>query len=114
MIEKKLKELRERKGYSITELAKLAKVSKSYLSQIERGLQKNPSLNFLYKIAIPLETSIESLLNEEKHSNFVILDLDEEWKILITRAIKEGLRKDDFKDYLTFLKFQAWLNEQKR
>lgn len=38
MIGKKIRKLRQKKGLSITELGKLADVSKSYLSQLERGL----------------------------------------------------------------------------
>jgi len=42
MIGERIKRLREKKGYSITELARLADISKSYLSQLERGMQCNP------------------------------------------------------------------------
>ena len=113
MIGNKIKELRTKKGYTITELSKLAKVSKSYLSQLERGLQRNPSLQFLYKIATPLDTTIEYLLKGERISSLEIPDLDEEWRILIKRAIDEGLVKEDFKEYINYLKFSMWLNKHK-
>ena len=51
MIGERIKNLREQKGYSITQLAELANISKSYLSQIERNVQKNPSIDFLMKLA---------------------------------------------------------------
>ena len=44
MIGERIKQLRLEKGYSITELAEVSGVSKSYLSYIERNLQTNPSL----------------------------------------------------------------------
>lgn len=113
MIEKKIRELRKKKGYSITELARLADVSKSYLSQIERGLQRNPSLQFLTKIAIPLETNIEYLLRGEKLSGLAVGDLDDEWNALIKKAINEGLEKEHFREYLNFLKFQTWMQQKK-
>lgn len=109
MIDQKIKELRKKKGFTISELAKLAHVSKSYLSQIERGLQKNPSLNFLSKIAIPLNTSIEYLLKGES-----VCDLDDEWRGLIKKAMEEGIGKEDFMEYINFLKFQAWINDQNK
>ncbi|MFF2450439.1 helix-turn-helix domain-containing protein [Neobacillus sp. NPDC058068] len=54
MIGERIKQLRENKGYSLTELAKLANVSMSFLSQLERGLQFNPPMHFLIKVANPL------------------------------------------------------------
>jgi XRE family transcriptional regulator, master regulator for biofilm formation len=80
MIGKKIKRLRQQKGYSITELGRLADVSKSYLSQLERGLQTNPSLQFLVKVTKPLDTSIDFLLKESKVQKSLCNELDEEWK----------------------------------
>jgi XRE family transcriptional regulator, master regulator for biofilm formation len=113
MIGKKIKRLRQQKGYSITELGKLADVSKSYLSQLERGLQTNPSLQFLVKVSKPLDTSIDLLLQESKANKCRNIDLDEEWKVLIRQAIEDGLRKEDFHEYRKYMKFQEWMREQK-
>jgi XRE family transcriptional regulator of biofilm formation len=93
MIGKRIKELRQSKGYSITELAKKAAISKSYLSQIERGLQTNPSLQFLNKLSVPLGTTIGYLLEEIKSKKHVEIELDEEWKQLIRQAIDHGSKK---------------------
>ena len=114
MIGKKIKRLRQQKGYSITELGKLADVSKSYLSQLERGLQTNPSLQFLVKVSKPLDTSIDLLLQESKANKCRNIDLDEEWKVLIRQAIEDGLKKEDFHEYRKYMKFQEWMREQKR
>ncbi|SDL91239.1 helix-turn-helix domain-containing protein [Bacillus sp. OK048] len=114
MIGKKIKRLRQKKGYSITELGRLADVSKSYLSQLERGLQTNPSLHFLVKVSKPLDTSIDYLLqnaNEQKVEDNL---LDEEWKELIQQAIEDGLKKEDFHEYRKYIKFQEWMKEQKK
>lgn len=114
MIGKRIKSLRQGKGYSISELAKQAVVSKSYLSQIERGNQTNPSLQFLKKIAIPLETSIEYLLGSSSDNFSQEIQLDDEWKLLIHQAIKEGVDKKDFKEYINFLRYQEWMKEQEK
>jgi XRE family transcriptional regulator, master regulator for biofilm formation len=115
MVGVRIKKLREQKGYSITELAELAGVSKSYLSYIERNLQNNPSLQFLSKIAVPLDTTITFLLcidDKESHP-FMDLLLDEEWRALIQKAINDGMSKDDFKNYLDYIRFTKWLNQKK-
>jgi XRE family transcriptional regulator, master regulator for biofilm formation len=114
MIGKKIKRLRQQKGYSITELGRLADVSKSYLSQLERGLQTNPSLQFLIKVSKPLDTSINYLLQESKTRKNVDNELDEEWKILVKQAIEDGLKKEDFREYRKYIKFQEWMREQKK
>jgi len=114
MIGERIKKLRKKKGYSLTELSKQAGVSKSYLSYIERDLQNNPSLKFLTKIAEQLDTSIEYLLEESKKMNHQekvqprIDTLDEEWKVLITKAIKDGMSKQDFRDFRDYIKFKNW------
>ncbi|PLT29695.1 helix-turn-helix domain-containing protein [Peribacillus deserti] len=111
MIGKEIKRIRQKKGYSISKLAKMADVSKSYLSQIERGLQTNPSLQFLMKISKPLDTNFENLFVENKHITGIGDDLDEEWKLLITQAINAGMSKDDFIKYLNFIEYQNWLDK---
>jgi len=65
---KKIMDSRISKGYSIRELAKLAEVTPSLLSQIERGLS-NPSLNTLRAISkslnMPLFTFFINSVNVE-------------------------------------------------
>lgn len=106
MVGERIKQLRTKKGYSISELAKMAGVSKSYLSYIERNVQRNPSLQFLSKIAETLETSMEYLLEEEEQ-------LDEEWVSLIKKAKDEGVSKEEFQQYLDFVKFKKWEQDRR-
>lgn len=54
MIGSNISELRKKKGMTLTELARRAKVSKSYLSNIERNLNQNPSIYVIEKIAAEL------------------------------------------------------------
>jgi XRE family transcriptional regulator, master regulator for biofilm formation len=114
MIGKKIKRLRQQKGYSITELGRLADVSKPYLSQLERGLQTNPSLQFLVKVSAPLDTSIDYLLKDTIAQKCGDNELDEEWKVLIRQAIEDGLKKEDFHEYRKYIKFQEWMREQNK
>ncbi|WP_018664686.1 helix-turn-helix domain-containing protein [Heyndrickxia acidiproducens] len=94
MIGNRIKELRLKKGLSINQLAERAGVSKSYISYIEREIRFNPSLEFLTKIAKPLDTTVEYLLQDvlTPRNNL----FDEEWESLLEEAIKEGMNKEDF------------------
>ncbi|SDK35619.1 helix-turn-helix domain-containing protein [Sediminibacillus albus] len=114
MIGNRVRNERKLKGYSITELARQAGVSKSYLSYIERNLQQNPSLQILSKIAAALDTSIDYLLEEriEEQPAEPAIILDKEWEGLFRKAVNEGMSKEDFRDLLEYVKFKNWLDEK--
>ncbi|MCM3765813.1 helix-turn-helix domain-containing protein [Neobacillus niacini] len=57
-----LQRLRKEKGLSITKLSILTGISKSYISLLERGIQTNPSLDILEKIAQALQVDVEYLV----------------------------------------------------
>ncbi|NIK76111.1 XRE family transcriptional regulator of biofilm formation [Paenibacillus castaneae] len=109
MIGERIKSLREKKGYSITKLADLAGVSKSYLSYIERNMQNNPSLQVMAKIAAPLDSNIEYLLGDESlpklHENDL---LDDEWRSIIQNAVEEGMSKGDFQVLKDLIRSNLW------
>ncbi|MDT0161376.1 MULTISPECIES: helix-turn-helix transcriptional regulator [Bacillus] len=91
-----LRKIRIERGYSLGRLAKEANVSKSYISEIERGLHNNPSISFLKKISDSLNTSLDVLMrisvSEHKET------LDKEWAQLINQAIDNGIKKEDLQD----------------
>jgi len=105
MVGIRIKKLRLMKGYSINELSERAGVSKSYLSYIERGIQKNPSLQILSKLASTLDTNLEQLLHQND-ALFSNAALDDEWIELLETAVKEGITKEEFSYCLEFLKFK--------
>ena len=57
-----LKTLREARGLNQVELAKKAKVTTAYLSQLEAGKKKNPSLDVLQRLAKALGVAVTELL----------------------------------------------------
>lgn len=61
-----LKEMRLEKGLTQKELAKLAKVSISNITQIEQKINKNPYILSLLKIAKALGVSIYDLIEIEE------------------------------------------------
>jgi transcriptional regulator with XRE-family HTH domain len=57
-----LKQIREAKGLSQLDLAKRAKVSQGYLSDLEARQKKNPGIETLRKIARALGVPVTELL----------------------------------------------------
>lgn len=112
MIGQRIKKIRKQKGLSLTELATLANISKSYLSNIERNLNKNPSIHFLVKLSKPLDVSIEYLLTGIEDEDNLVEEkeflLDKEWQNMFEKAIKEGMKKEDFREYINYIKFKIW------
>jgi Predicted transcriptional regulators len=102
-IGKRIQQLRSDKGLSISELAERADVAKSYISNVERGLQSNPSIQFLEKVATALDVSIHSILNGDPTETDQLLDHD--WQLLLKEAMASGISKSQFKE---FLEFQKW------
>ena len=62
---KKIRDLRLKRGLSLTELSRLSGVSKSYLSFIERGKQTNPSIEVIEKIAKALKIDLQTLITTQ-------------------------------------------------
>ncbi|WP_138752500.1 helix-turn-helix domain-containing protein [Paenibacillus sinopodophylli] len=105
MIGERIKALRKRNGLSLTELSQRAGVAKSYLSSIERGLQQNPSIQFLEKVGVVLKVPVEEFLNND-HSEHQSEILDLEWADLVREAMASGVSKDQFKEFLEFNKWK--------
>lgn len=63
-IGQQIKRRREEQGLSLTDLARLAGVSKGYLSEMENNRSARPSAATLFKIASALGTSVGELLGK--------------------------------------------------
>jgi transcriptional regulator with XRE-family HTH domain len=79
---------RERANLSIRELARLAKVSNPYLSQIERGIYK-PSAKVLKSLAEALQVSAETLYAQ---GGFLEADPDADIRHSVEDAVKADPR----------------------
>ncbi|MBA9026757.1 MULTISPECIES: helix-turn-helix domain-containing protein [Bacillaceae] len=102
MIGDRVKKLRQENRMSMTELAEKAGVAKSYLSSLERNLQTNPSIQFLEKIALVLQIPVDSLLHDEPVKD----GLDAEWMNIVQEAMKSGVSKDQFREFIEFNKWR--------
>lgn len=60
---RRLRELRSERGLSLSALARAAGIGKGSLSELEAGL-RNPTLETLYALALPLEVPLASLLGD--------------------------------------------------
>ena len=56
-----LRQWRERRGYSVRELARLAGVDFGTVSRIERGVM-SPTVEFLAKLALALDVTVRDLI----------------------------------------------------
>lgn len=107
MIGVKLKYLRMEKGYSITQLAKKADISKSYLSYLEKNPETNPSLQVLTKIAAALDTSPNYFMGDT--GSKACKPDSQEWINLLKDGLEEGITKEDLEEvqrYMAFIKFK--------
>lgn len=92
-IGKKVKKYREAKGLSSRELAKLAAITPSMLSQIERGLA-NPSIQTLKVLAKTLDVPTFSFFLEETNTEDLIVRSDKRKKIIVDNLTYELLSPD--------------------
>lgn len=59
-----LKKLRAQKGYSQERVARLADLSLNTVIRIESGVNKNPTIETLTKLAKALEVSVDDLIQK--------------------------------------------------
>lgn len=99
----RIQSLRLAQNLSLSELAQRAGVAKSYLSNVERNIQSNPSIQFLEKLANSLHVPLELIL----YGDAVKAEgqLDSDWHQLVKEAMASGISKSQFKE---FLEFQQW------
>lgn len=90
---------------SIIKLAERTGFAKSYISSIERGVQSNPSIQFVEKVALELDVSVNYLILGENNE----VPFDEDWIELIVEAMDSGVTKEQFREYL---EFNRWRKKQ--
>ncbi|WML45817.1 helix-turn-helix transcriptional regulator [Neobacillus sp. PS3-40] len=111
MIGNMIYEIRKKRGFTLSELAIRARISKSNLSNIERNINTNPSIDVIKKIALVLDVDLKTLLGNEivddtqKH-------LDEEWLDFVYELKKSGIEREQFQEYKSLIEFLKWKNEK--
>jgi len=61
-ISSNIKKLRTEKGYSLEKVARLADVSLNTVMRVESGVNKNPTIETLTKIAKALSVGVDDLI----------------------------------------------------
>lgn len=70
-LSEQIRKYRQEEGLSLADLARLSRVSKGYLSQLENNLHgPRPSADVLHRIATVLGTSVNDLLETQSSSDF--------------------------------------------
>lgn len=59
-----VKKIRAKKGYSLERVARLADLSLNTVVKIESGVNKNPTIDTLSKIAKALEVGVDDLISK--------------------------------------------------
>lgn len=114
MIGKNIYRIRKQRGLTLSELAERALISKSYLSNIERNLNKNPSIQVMEKIAGVLHVDLRKLLkHEEGCDEETAPPVEGEWLNFIHDLKKIGIDKENVHDYKILVEFIKWHQENK-
>ena len=92
-LSEQIRKRRQEEGLSVADLARLAQVSKAYISQLENDINGvRPSADVLFRIASALGTSVSALL--EKQDNAQLANIPEE---LQKFALAEHLPEEEIK-----------------
>ncbi|AZU63766.1 helix-turn-helix domain-containing protein [Neobacillus mesonae] len=111
MIGERIAKIRKQKGYTLTELAEKTNISKSYLSNMERNLNQNPSLAIIKRIAKVLDVDMMTLLKNGTDQNS-LHHIEKEWAEFILELKDMGVEKEQLKQYKTLIEFIKWKNEK--
>ncbi len=97
-IGRKIKRLRKEKKLTLQELSRRSGVSPGYISMLERGFKKSPTLEVLKKLAKGLDIKLSELIGEE----IIEFEQDERTKALLRAA--DELSKLDLDSLESLLK----------
>lgn len=112
MIGKNIRAIRKQQRLTLSELAERAGIAKSYLSNIERNINQNPSIQVLEKIADVLKVDIHALIDTETETETEKEEKpEEEWMDFIKELQDSGIEKEDLKEYKTVIEFIKWQNQ---
>ncbi|WP_242219245.1 helix-turn-helix domain-containing protein [Bacillus cereus group sp. BfR-BA-01380] len=113
MIGRNIYQFRKKRGLTLSELAGRAGISKSYLSNIERSINQNPSIQVMEKIALVLEADLNTLLETKTNTETnteTKQQIEKEWVDFIYELKKAGINKEKLGDYKVLIDFIKWQN----
>lgn len=111
MIGTNINKLRKKRKLTLSELSEKTKISKSYLSNIERNINKNPSIQVLEKIALVLDVNFNALLTTNRNIE-IKSPTEQEWIDFICELKKAGVEKEKLHEYQVLIDFIKWSNSR--
>lgn len=116
MLGDNIKSIREEKKLGLNETARLAGISPSYLSDIEKGNKTNPSMEVLQRIADALDVSIEEFFKSEPASQQQLKEWDDKYnpngelaeQVKFIESLKLGSPEEALKFILSQPNFMAY------
>src|SRR5690625_1906962 len=111
MIGENIQRIRSRNGLTLSELAERADISKSYLSNIERNLNQNPSIQIIERIATVLAVDYQMLIGINSVDDQIP---EEEWLDFVKELKESGVEKDELQKYKSVIEFADWQNKQSK
>ena len=107
MIGNNIYKLRKQRGLTLSELAERAKISKSYLSNIERCKNCNPSIQIIEKISNVLKVDLSVLTNSEEVTPLV----EDEWIHFIDELKAAGINIEEIRSNSMLMGYIKWRQE---
>ena len=101
-IGEKLREIREKKGFTMREVAEIIDINYSYISKIEKG--KIPSLEKLNKLCDLYGIPVASLFGEEVKTPKELQDIGVEWISFAKEMEKKDISPEEIKQIMAALK----------
>lgn len=103
--------VRKTQGYTLSQFADRVGISKSYLSNIERELKLNPSIQVMEKIAVALDMDLNELL-QNGTEQVRAQHLEKEWIDFMNEFKKTGIDKQQLREYKILVEFMKWYNDK--
>ncbi len=103
----KLREFREKKRFTMREVAEMIKIDYSYISKIEKG--KIPSLDKLNKLCDLYGISVASLFGEEVETPKELNEIGVGWISFAKEMEKKNVTPEEIKNIMEALKLMKKL-----
>ncbi len=108
----KIRKLREEKGITQTELARLSKLTSVAICNIENGKRPVPSSGTLQKLASALHVTTDYLLSDEEEFSDEDILRDPNIKMMFESA--KGLTKEDLKGVISYIRYVKSQSKKKK
>lgn len=105
MIGKNIYRIRREKGITLSAVAEQANISKSYLSNLERGLNQNPSIYIMKKVSQALDVDLQEILGDRSKLP------ESEWLNFVNELKQSGVEKEQLPAYKKVIEFVKWQQE---